>query len=254
MKDSFYATTTSDSNVEVYAVNNQAGGDNLVLINKSQTSSSALAVGLKNVAAGTYSTFQSSPALPYAAPAKVGTGSYTNAVNLTLPAMTVTTIVVQPGTQPAPVSTALYRVVAGGNTVAGYQSPGSLVAGGTTASNPGTTTPPAGIPAQVFKSERWGPQTYTFPVSATTPVAVRLLFAERYPAAQTIGGRRFNIDVNGTRRATNYDIWSQQGQKAGACAVLATKVTPVNGRVTVALTAGAAGSPTINALLLDSTT
>lgn len=134
----------------------------------------------------------------------------------------------------------------------GWTDSGPLVTGGTVAQNVGATNAPAGIPAAIFDGERWGEQTYTIPVATTGSVDVVLFFVERYAPAQKVGGRVFNIDVNGTA-TTSFDPWVIGGSKLGSVAQLTANVKPVAGKVVVRLAKGAAGDPMINALSVTAT-
>jgi hypothetical protein len=97
--NAFYNVTMTNNpaTTEVFAVNNEDGGYNLVLINKSETTARPVQVNLSGVNAGTFDAYQTVPANPYDQPAQTyTTGVYTNYVSMTLPAMTVTTIVLNP--------------------------------------------------------------------------------------------------------------------------------------------------------------
>lgn len=97
--NAFYnvAMTNNTATTEVFAVNNENSGYNLVLINKSETDSRAVQVNLGAVNSGTFDAYQTVPSAPYDQPAQIFTdGTYTNYVSLTLPAMTVTTVVLKP--------------------------------------------------------------------------------------------------------------------------------------------------------------
>ncbi len=76
-KDSFFKTDATDASglIESYAVNNE------------------------NAAGGSYSAYQSKPSAPYSQPTVTATGAYTTASPLlvSLPAMTVTVVVLKPG-------------------------------------------------------------------------------------------------------------------------------------------------------------
>lgn len=97
--DAFYtvSSTNNPATTEVFAVNNEDGGYNLVLINKSETTSRPVQVNLGGVTGGTFDAYQTVPTAPYDQPAQIyASGTYTNYVSFTLPAMTVTTVVLQP--------------------------------------------------------------------------------------------------------------------------------------------------------------
>lgn len=102
-RDTFYATTSSDSTVETFAVNNEAGGYNVVIINKDTLNYKGLSLTLAGSADGSFSAYRNDPGAPYAAPAEVATGSYSSATKLafTLPPLTVTVLVLGKGAGPA---------------------------------------------------------------------------------------------------------------------------------------------------------
>lgn len=247
MKDTFYRTSSPDPSVEVFAVSNEAGGANLVVINKSEWNGKQVSVGLTGAAAGSFRLYQSNPRAQYDAPALTGSGGFTDSIDIWAPAMTVSVAVLSPGGA-AP---STYRIAAGDGSVPGYGAPGDLVAGGTAAANPGTTVPPAGVPAELFSTERWGRQTYTLPVPPGRSVRLGLLFAERYPPAQQDGARRFNVTINGVRWITELDIWARQGRTTSGSVLVSTVVAPADGVVRIELTDGSAGAPTINGILID---
>lgn len=101
-KDTLYDATSSDPNSELFAVNNEAGGYNIIAINKSESDDKRLNLNLRNVASGTYTAYQTDPAAPYDQPAQVQRGDYSTAApeTMTLPRMSVTVIVVKPGAAP----------------------------------------------------------------------------------------------------------------------------------------------------------
>ena len=97
--DSFYGVTMTNNpaTLETFAVNNEAGGYNLVLINKSETTARGVQVNVSGVTAGHFDAYQSVPANPYDQPVQIYTnGYYTNYISLNLPAMTVTSVVLRP--------------------------------------------------------------------------------------------------------------------------------------------------------------
>jgi hypothetical protein len=104
-KDTVYDSSTSDSTVEAFAVNNEAGGYNLLLINKSESTVRDLSLKVAGASAGRYTAYRNNPASPYDAPAAVGSAGYAAAptLSLELPAMTVTVLVMTPGGSTAPV-------------------------------------------------------------------------------------------------------------------------------------------------------
>ena len=99
-KDTVYNATSSDPTGEVFAVNNEAGGYNVIAINKSEADSKRLSLALRNLPNGSFTAYQSNPAAPYDQPVRIAEGAYSSAAAtaLTLPRMSVTVVVVKPGT------------------------------------------------------------------------------------------------------------------------------------------------------------
>jgi len=97
-KDAFYAVTTTNNTAttEIFAVNNEAGGCNLVLINKSEATSRSMQVNVTGMGPGKFDAYQTVAAAPYDQPAKIYSEAvYTNYVSMILPPMTVTTVVLK---------------------------------------------------------------------------------------------------------------------------------------------------------------
>ncbi|HET7399535.1 MAG TPA: PKD domain-containing protein [Intrasporangium sp.] len=154
---------------------------------------------------------------------------------------------------PAAATNVLYRVNAGGPAIA------SIDSGPDWAADSGSTNPlrnggssavtyttsgaainpavPASTPSLVFESERFdgapSPEMlWTFPVAAGTPVQLRAYFANRCTCTNAVGKRVFNVDVNGTRWLTNYDIVADAGDQTGTMKSIDLTV-PSTGKVTV---------------------
>lgn len=89
-----------------------------------------------------------------------------------------------------------------------YFSGGNTYTTGATINTSGVNNP---APAQVYQSERWQSSfTYTIPgFTPSAPYAVRLHFAEIYFTAS--GRRTFNVDINGSRVLSAFDIYAQAG-------------------------------------------
>jgi PKD repeat protein len=125
----------------------------------------------------------------------------------------------------------LYRVDAGGPTVAATDNGPDWVADQTDPSavrNTGSLTAtyspsasldstiPAGTPTTLFDTERYDPSggnemQWAFPVPSGTTVTVQLYFANRCSCTAQTGKRRFNVDLEGVRRLTNFDIVQSVG-------------------------------------------
>ncbi|GAC1371383.1 MAG: hypothetical protein NVSMB39_5110 [Candidatus Saccharimonadales bacterium] len=110
--NAMYATSYADSTGEVFAVNNQAGGYNIVLLNKSETDSKTLSLNVRGIASGTYKAYQTNEATPYDAPVIIDEAAYSNTGSKTfsLPKMSMTVIVVSPGASVSATSMPTARV------------------------------------------------------------------------------------------------------------------------------------------------
>ena len=87
-----------------------------------------------------------------------------------------------------------------GNNAAGW-GPGATV----------DATVPSTTPVSVFDAERWDPgdtqeMEWHFPVPSGEPVEVRLYFANRYGGTSSPGQRVFNVDLEGARVLSDFDI------------------------------------------------
>jgi hypothetical protein len=189
--------------VETFAVANEAGGVNLVLVNKSENTAVTHQVTLPG-AAGRFTAHQTDPAKPYEAPGVPARDvSFDGSVSLTLPAMTVTTVVLTLGrftssTPALPAGPTRVADVAAGGPVAGWTAPTGLVTGGGTIAKAGTVSGlPAGVPAAVFDREHYGDQRWRIKVPAGR-YDVELLFAEKWSAITGAGQRTFSVRLNDT--------------------------------------------------------
>lgn len=128
----------------------------------------------------------------------------------------------------------LYRVNAGGGALAGdwvadtngSPSPYSNVIAASSGTYSVSTNVdvshasiPAGTPAALFQTERWDQASgaemqWDFSVSAGT-YEVRLYFAETYSKAQKIGGRVFDVQIEGQTVLDNYDVYADVGANKG---------------------------------------
>lgn len=98
-KDTLYQTTSSDASTEVFALNNEAAGYNVLAINKSEADTKLINLATRAVSGGTYQVFTTDPGRPYDAPAVTSSGTYSanDTLRLSLPPMTVSTVVLTPG-------------------------------------------------------------------------------------------------------------------------------------------------------------
>jgi hypothetical protein len=99
MAEAFFDVTgPGDTALEVFAVSNEAGGHNVVVINKSEAGTTALDLAVRGYRDRAYDLFQSDPGAPYSAPRRLRSGRTTDGrVQLVVPSMTVSVLVLAPG-------------------------------------------------------------------------------------------------------------------------------------------------------------
>src|SRR5205814_7573664 len=106
----------------------------------------------------------------------------------------------------------------------------------------GVTNP---APQGVYRTERWGPTTYTIPnLTPGGSYTVRLHFAE--VAFTAAGQRAFNVAINGTTVLSNFDIFAAAGAEFKAVVEQFTAAADSNGTITIAFTLGTNGAPHTN--------
>lgn len=191
-KDSFYAVSGAVATTEVFAVNNEAGGRNLLLLNKSESASVDVTARLDNITPGSFTEYRNDPSVPYAVPAPVGSGSYDRGgtVTRTLPPMTVTVLVLTPRASTAvpPPVTAVSATTTGATATVTWLPPGAGMSGvrgfrvgrdGTDSTGGGVWTTELAADRRSFTFTLLRPTTrYTFtvqtlgPTGAGTPVTV----------------------------------------------------------------------------------
>ena len=99
-------------------------------------------------------------------------------------------------------------------------------------------------PQGVYRTERWGPTTYTIPnLTPGGSYMVRLHFAET--AFQGVGQRHFNVVINGTQVLNNYDIYADAGALFKATEKVFSVTADDNGTITIDFRAGT-GAPHTN--------
>ena len=164
-------------------------------------------------------------------------------------------------TQPATSGTEIVAINSGGPAEsnasggdASFVADEDVTGGGTDAT--ANTIATAGVtnaaPAAVYQSERAGQFTYTIPgLTPGSQYTVLLHFAEFYWTA--VGGRVFNVAINGTSVLSNFDIYA----KAGANKALAEQFTATansSGQIVIAYTNGTADQPKSSGIEIRSTT
>ncbi|HBA85937.1 MAG TPA: hypothetical protein DCZ95_17780 [Verrucomicrobia bacterium] len=98
----------------------------------------------------------------------------------------------------------------GGGAVSNWTSDAGLFTGGSPFSTTRTIANIDGAPMQVYQTERWGsPLNYSIPGVSNGAYVVNLHFAEIY--ATMPGSRVFNVDIEGQRVLTDFDIFVEAG-------------------------------------------
>ena len=105
-------------------------------------------------------------------------------------------------------------------------------------------------PPTVYQSERWGACTYSLPLPplpVNQSYTVRLHFAETtYDAA---GKRRFNVDINGHRVLTDFDVFAEAGGRNKAVVRDFPGLAPdAEGHITLSFSRGKADEPKISGI------
>jgi cysteine-rich repeat protein len=101
-------------------------------------------------------------------------------------------------------------------------------------------------PAAVYRAERYGPMTYTFPgLSAGKRYHVRLHFAENHHTAA--GQRRFDVALNGAAVLSSFDVFATAGAAHRAVVRELVASADGSGRIVLAFT-NVTGSALINGI------
>jgi hypothetical protein len=97
-------------------------------------------------------------------------------------------------------------------------------------------------PAAVYQAERWGNCSYVVPVGKGGARTVRLHFAEvRYGPNQ----RKFNVDINGRRVLTDFDIAAEAGKDRALVKEFGGIVPDLDGNIDISFSRGSADEPKI---------
>src|SRR5579859_4704501 len=100
-------------------------------------------------------------------------------------------------------------------------------------------------PQGVYRTERWGPTTYTIPnLTPGGSYTVRLHFAET--AVTAAGQRAFNVAINGTTVLSNFDIFAAAGGEFIANIQQFNVNADSSGTIAIAFTLGTNGAPHTN--------
>jgi len=152
----------------------------------------------------------------------------------------------------APPAPAALRVNCGGNRIGffhfGAASDGfgmdRYFEGGAVASSKEAvdTSVPNAADAAVYQTERWGRCTYTIPAAKDAGYTVRLHFVE---FKADLGGRKFNVAINGRPALTDYDIVGEAGKGKAAVKEFPGISAGPGGSIVIEFAKGAAGEPKV---------
>jgi hypothetical protein len=160
----------------------------------------------------------------------------------------------------AQAATTVYRLNAGGDQLGSptWSRDTAFVSGSsipTYSTSASITRDPSveNVPAALFQTERWSaddrePLTYSLPVSSGE-YRVHLYFAEIWSGAFTRGARQFNVELNGERVLTNYDIFAEVGANRGT--VKSFDVTASDGIDVVLTHVAGRNNPKISGLSVE---
>ncbi len=127
-----------------------------------------------------------------------------------------------------------YAVNSGGGAAGSFTADANY-SGGNTASTGAAIDTSAVVnpaPQEVYKSERWGANTYTFSdLVVGANYKVRLHFAETFYAS--VGIRAFNVSINGTQVLANFDVFAEAGAKNKATIREFTATANPSGKIVI---------------------
>jgi len=96
--------------------------------------------------------------------------------------------------------------------------------------------------AAVYQSERWGGCTYTLSVEKGSTYTVRLHFAELKLGP---GERKFNVDINGRRVLSDFDIAAEAGKNKAVVKDFPSVSPDADSNIVIAFTRGSADEPKV---------
>jgi hypothetical protein len=105
-------------------------------------------------------------------------------------------------------------------------------------------------PQSVYQSERWGVMTYR--VGGLTPNSarrVKLHFAEVYFSAAN--QRKFHVNINGTRKLTDFDIFATAGAKNKAVMKSFDVSANASGEIVIEFKLGSKDQPKLDGLVIE---
>jgi hypothetical protein len=105
-------------------------------------------------------------------------------------------------------------------------------------------------PASVYQTERWGAMTYRVRgMAASSAHQVKLHFAEVY--FSQAGKRKFNVNINGTRVLTDFDVLAAAGAKNKAIMRSFDATASANGEIVIDFTVGSVDQPKLGAIVIE---
>jgi hypothetical protein len=105
-------------------------------------------------------------------------------------------------------------------------------------------------PQSVYQTERWGAVSYH--VGGFAPGSshsVKLHFAEVYFSAA--GQRKFHVDINGSRKLTNFDIFAAAGAANRAVVKAFDAAAKSDGEIVIDLKVGSVDQPKISGIVIE---
>jgi len=99
---------------------------------------------------------------------------------------------------------------------------------------------PNAAPIETYQTERWGACSYTIPANKAATFTVRLHFAE---AKFGPGERKFNVEINGRRVLTDFDIAAEAGKGKALVKVFPSIKPDAQGNIVIKMVRGSADEP-----------
>lgn len=134
-------------------------------------------------------------------------------------------------------SLTIYQINCGGEASSTYSADQYYIGGSTFSVTNDIVTTDVNEPApqDVYRTERRGNSTYTFPNLKTgESYKVRLHFSDNFLG--TIGYRKFDVTINGTKVLTNYDINAETGGRFKAIVKEFTTKADSSGQIIIEFT------------------
>lgn len=101
---------------------------------------------------------------------------------------------------------------------------------------------PNAAPLAVYQTERWGASTYTIRANRARTFTVRLHFAETQFGP---GERKFNVEINGRRVLTDFDIAAEAGKHKALVKDFPSVQPDAQGNITIKFVRGSADEPKV---------